>query len=94
MLSRKELYTQISLLGVTEHAWVLDDRYDYTDFDLAYRPPWHQNEQLHVWPGVTQVNGGDTILLNRQEFLKQASELDAVQNYQSVAVRVGWLVPK
>ena len=83
--NRKELYTQVSKLGVTEHAWVLDDRYDYTDFDLTYRSPWHQNEQLHVWPGVAQTLGGDTVLINRLEFLKQVSELDAVQNYQSVA---------
>jgi hypothetical protein len=83
--NRKELYTQVSKMGVTEHAWVLDDRYDYTDFDLTYRSPWHQNEQLHVWPGVAQTLGGDTVLINRLEFLKQVSELDAVQNYQSVA---------
>ena len=83
--SRKELYTQVSKLGVTELAWILDDRHDYTDFDLAYRPPWHQNEQLHVWPGVTQELGGDTVLLNRLEFLKQEHKIDSVQNYQNVA---------
>ena len=42
--NRKELYTQVSQLGVTEHAWILDDRYNYTDFDLTYQPPWHPND--------------------------------------------------
>ena len=83
--NRKELYTQVSQLGVTEHAWILDDRYNYTDFDLTYQPPWHQNEQLHVWPGTTQTLGGDTVLLNRLEFLKQEHKIDSVQNYQNVA---------
>ena len=81
---RLELFKQVSEQSVTEHAWIIDSKCDYSNFDFDYRPPWHQNNQLHVWPTENQIFGGDTVLVNTHEFLKQASNIDAAQNYQDV----------
>ena len=82
--NRLELFKQVSKQSVTEHAWIVDSGCDYSNFDFDYRPPWHQTNQLHVWPIENQVFGGDTILINTQEFLKQSGNIDAAQNYQDV----------
>ena len=83
--NKKDLFAHVCNLGTTEHAWILDDRCDYSNFDFEYYPPWHQNSQMHVWPTENQDKGGDTVLLNRWEYLQQYNDLDYVQNYQAVA---------
>jgi hypothetical protein len=82
--NRLVLFEQVAKQTVTEHAWILNSNCDYTDFNFDYRPLWHQNDQMHVWPTHNQCQGGDTVLINAKEFLKQIHSLDAAQNYQDV----------
>ena len=79
-----ELFCAVAIQSTTKYAWVLSADCDYTNFNFDYMPPWHQEDQLHVWPTENQSLGGDTCLLNAKEFLKQASTLDYVQNYKDV----------
>ena len=81
---RVELFKCVAEQTVTEHAWIVSSDCDYSDFDFDYTPPWHQNDQLHVWATENQILGGDTVLINAREFLKQADSIDAPQNYQDV----------
>ena len=46
---RVELFKCVAEQTVTEHAWIVSSDCDYSDFDFDYTPPWHQNDQLHVW---------------------------------------------
>lgn len=80
--NRIDQIKNICQMSVTEFAWVLDESIDYSQFNLEYQPPWHQADQLHVWASGQQTQGGDTILVNTKEFLKQADQLDSIQNYQ------------
>ena len=81
---RVELFKCVAEQTVTEHAWIVSSDCDYSDFDFDYTPPWHQIDQLHVWATENQTLGGDTVLINAREFLKQADSIDAPQNYQDV----------
>jgi hypothetical protein len=81
---RIKLLKHVAEQSVTEHAWVIDSKCNYSEFDFTYRPSWHQNKQLHVWPTENQTLGGDTVLINAKEFLKQADSIDQLQNYQDV----------
>ena len=82
--NRVELFKTAAEQSVTAHAWIINSNCDYSDFDFGYTPPWHQADQMHVWPTENQTAGGDTVLINSKEFLKQADSIDAVQNYQCV----------
>ena len=81
---RIKLFSFVAKQTVTEHAWIVSSDCNYSNFDFDYCPPWHQNNQLHVWPTEKQVFGGDTVLINAAEFLKQADTIDQPQNYCDV----------
>lgn len=82
---KKELFKQIAMQSATKHAWIVSESCDYREFDFNYTPPWHQADQIHVWPTNKQHHGGDTCLINAKEFLKQYDNIDYVQNYQSIS---------
>ena len=79
-----ELYRHVAASAVTKHAWIISDACNYDDFDFGFEPLWHQADQLHVWPSGSQQSGGQTCLINAQQFLAKTVDLDAIQNYQSV----------
>jgi hypothetical protein len=81
--ARLELFKTVAMQSVTRHAWLLDDRYDYSLFDFGFIPEWHQDSQIHVWQ-TSEARSGNTCLINAHEFLKQADQLDQVQNYQHI----------
>lgn len=81
---RVALFAHIAQQSVTKHAWVISNDCDYSNFDFEYIPPWHQADQLHVWPTENQTHGGSTVLLNTHEFLKQSDNIDSAQNYKDV----------
>jgi hypothetical protein len=82
---RKQLYRNAALQAVTKHAWIVDSNCIYDNFDFDYEPPWHQADQIHVWPTLAQSHGGDTVLINTQEFLKKFDTFDEIQNYQAIS---------
>ena len=79
-----ELYRHVAASAVTKHAWIISDACNYDDFDFDFEPLWHQADQLHVWPSGLQQRGGQTCLINAQQFLAKTVDLDAIQDYQSV----------
>lgn len=81
--SRLELYIDVAKKSTTKHSWIVDSRYDYSEFHFDYTPPWHQADQLHVWQD-REPFGGNTCLINNYELLAQAKDLDQIQNYQHI----------
>ena len=75
--ARKSLYKHVARRAVTKHAWIVDDRYDYSNFDFDYTPPWHQAEQMHVW----QQN---TVLINCAHFLDTVDYWKHIQDFEFV----------
>jgi len=55
----------------TELFWVVSDIVDYTDFDFSFEPEWHQRDHLHVWPSNSQTLGGETVLVNRRQWIEK-----------------------
>ena len=45
----------------TTYTWMLNTKFDYSDFDFDYMPEQHQTKQLHVWNNNNQQEG-DTFL--------------------------------
>lgn len=67
---------------VTKHVWVIADHLKYDLFNFGYEPPWHQADQMHVWPTGKQTDGGDTWLLNKDELAKRT--LNKWGDYQHI----------
>lgn len=81
----KQLIKSVAQKSVTEHVWLFSDNCDYDNFDFEYVPPWHQNQQLHVWPNsTTKSQSGDTVLFHRREFLKQIDSIESIQDFDCV----------
>ena len=80
----KQLLKSVAQKSVTEHIWLFSDNCDYTDFDFEYIPPWHQNQQMHVWPSVNDTQSGDTILFHRRELLNQVDSISSIQDFDCI----------
>lgn len=75
--NRKSLYQTVAGKSVTKFSLVLDDRYDYKDFDFNYTPPWHQQDQIHVWQT-------DTVLINNKFILKNINQYENIQDFEYI----------
>ena len=67
--NRKSMYQTIAGKSVTKFSLILDDRYNYKDFDFNYTPPWHQEDQIHVWQT-------DTVLINNKFILENINHYE------------------
>jgi hypothetical protein len=80
---RMNLYRTVATQTATKHAWIIDNRYCYDQFNFDYTPEWHQADQIHVWQSSVSKSG-NTCLLNAAAFLSQCENLSAVQNYEYI----------
>lgn len=74
---RRSLYIEVAGKSVTRFSWIVDDRYDYSGFDFAYTPPWHQVDQIHVWQT-------DTVLINNKTLLENINQYKNIQDFEYV----------
>lgn len=74
---RRSLYIEVASKAVTRFSWILDDRYNYSNFDFAYTPPWHQADQIHVWQT-------DTVLINNKTLLENIGRYKTVQDFEYI----------
>jgi hypothetical protein len=89
---RMTLYRTVATQTVTKHAWIIDNRYCYDQFNFDYTPEWHQADQIHVWQSSVSKSG-NTCLLNAAAFLSQCENLSAVQNYEYICWHKNSVVP-
>lgn len=74
---RKSLYQNVAAKSVTKFSWILDDRYDYENFNFDYVPLWHQENQIHVW----QTN---TVLINNKTVLDNVDRYNHIQDFEYI----------
>lgn len=67
----------------TSHVWIVSSLVDYSTFDFNYIPEQHQDQQIHVWHNEGQKEG-DTLLIQRAEFLKQATQLKYLRDFKDI----------
>jgi len=67
----------------TSQVWMLSTLIDYSTFDFDYMPEQHQDRQIHVWHSAGQKEG-DTLLIPRNDFLKQEGHLKFLRDYKDI----------